>query len=88
LVFAFIVRFIVAAGVTFIVINVMAPIIYDVWYGNLRDSITDTAYGLRLAGIGDIFFGNFLIMSFVVPGIIIIWGFVVAQRKRVVEQSV
>lgn len=81
--FVFIGRFVVAAVVTFAVIFAMSPVIYTIWYGNLRDYNSGT-----LQAAGDTFFSNFLILSFLVPGLIIIWGFVSALRKRVEEQSV
>jgi len=81
--FIFAVRFILAAGLVFLVINIFAPLIYDVWYINLRDGVTN----IRLQNAGDTFFGNFLILSYVVPGLIIAWGFLVAQNKRVVDRE-
>ena len=81
--FIFAVRFILAAGLVFFVINIFAPVIYNVWYGDLRDGVTNN----RLQAAGDTFFGNFLILSYVVPGLIIAWGFLVAQNKRVVERE-
>jgi len=81
--FVFAVRFILAAGLVFFVINIFAPVIYSVWYDDLRDGVTNP----RLQAAGDTFFGNFIIMSYVVPGLIIAWGFLVAQNKRVVERE-
>lgn len=81
--FVFIGRFVAAAVVTFLVIFAMSPIVYTIWYGNLRAMNSGT-----LLAAGDTFFSNFLILSFVVPGLIIMWGLVVAVRKRVEEQSV
>ena len=78
--FVFIGRFIVAAVITFAVIFAASPIVYSIWYDNLRDMNTGT-----LRDAGDTFFSNYMILSFVVPGLIIVWGFVVAVRKRVEE---
>lgn len=80
--FVFIMRYILAAGITFAVIFVTAPIAYTIWYGSLRAMNSGT-----LQNAGDLFFSNFQIMSFVVPGIIIMWGFLVATRKRVNEEE-
>lgn len=79
--FVFIGRFVVAAVVTFAVIFTMSPIVYSIWYSNLRAMNSGS---LRAAG--DTFFSNFMILSFLIPGLIILWGFVVAVRKRVAEQ--
>lgn len=81
--FVFIGRFVAAAVITFLTIFAMSPIVYSIWYGNLRSMNAGT-----LQAAGDTFFSNFLILSFVVPGLIILWGFVVAVRKRVEEQSI
>lgn len=78
--FVFIARFIVAAVVTFAVIFAMSPVVYSIWYDNLRDMNSGT-----LQAAGDTFFSNYQILAFIVPGLIIVWGFVVAVRKRVEE---
>jgi len=80
MVFVFIIRFVVAAAITFIVINITSPIIYTMWYNELRPFNEGFP---RLLAAGDTFFGNFLILSWVVPAMIIMWGIIVAQRKRV-----
>lgn len=68
---------ILMAGVTFVVINFMTPFLYDFWYNNLSDDVDDST--LRSAGNNA--FSAFQIMSFVVPGIIILFGFAQAFRK-------
>lgn len=77
--FFFVLRLVLAAASVFVVLNITTPIVYSVWYDNLRAGVTFS----NLQAVGDIYFGNFLIMSYVVPGIILIWGFIIAQRKRV-----
>ena len=78
--FVFIGRFVVAAVITFAVIFACSPIIYSILYDNLREMNSGT-----LRDAGDTFFSNYMILAFVVPGLIIVWGFVVAVRKRVEE---
>ncbi len=68
---------IVMAGVTFVVINFMTPFLYDFWYVQLDDQVTDST----LEQAGNNAFSAFQIMSFVVPGIIILFGFAQAFRK-------
>ena len=80
--FVFIGRFVAAAAITFLTIFAMSPIVYSIWYGSLRSMNSGT-----LLAAGDTFFSNFLILSFLVPGLIILWGFVVAVRKRVAEST-
>ena len=77
--FIFMIRLVVAAASSFIIFNITAPIMYNVWYVQLRDDVTFS----NLQATGDMFFGNWLILQYMAPGLIIIWGFVVAQRKRV-----
>jgi hypothetical protein len=79
MIFVFIIRFITAAAITMVAINIFSPMIYRMWFEELRPTVTQE----RLLAAGDVFFGNFLILSWVVLGIIIMWGLVVAQRKRV-----
>lgn len=79
--FMFVLRFVVAAGSIFVILNVTLPLAYDMWYNQLREQTVGDNWQL----IGDVFFSNFLILTYVIPGIVIIWGFVVAQRKRVQE---
>jgi len=80
MVFVFIIRFVVAAAITFITINITSPIIYTIWFNDLRPM--NESYP-RLLDAGDTFFGNFMILAWVVPAMIIMWGVIVAQRKRV-----
>ena len=56
--FIFAVRFILAAGLVFFVINIFAPVIYNVWYGDLRDGVTND----RLQAAGDTFFGRWSLL--------------------------
>ena len=79
--FVFIGRFVVAAVITFLIIFAMSPIVYSIWFNNLRDMNSGT-----LQAAGDTLFANYEILAFMVPGLIIIWGFVVAVRKRAQDQ--
>ena len=74
--------FVVAAGIVFITINIMTPILYEFWFNNLQSQTTGA---LTLAG--DRAFGMWQIMSYIVPGLIILWGFALAQRQRVSERQ-
>lgn len=75
--FGVILNTIAMAGITFVVINFMTPFMYDFWYVQLDDQVTDSS--LRSAGNNA--FTAFQIMAFVVPGIIILFGFAQAFRK-------
>ena len=75
--------FVVAAGITFVAINIMTPFLYDLWFNNLALSVAQD----DLRASGDRIFGMWQIMSFIVPGLIIIWGFAVAHNKTVREEE-
>ena len=53
--FWFALRLVLAAGTIFVILNITTPVVYSVWYDNLRDDVT---FG-NLQTTGDIFFGNF-----------------------------
>lgn len=75
--------FVLAAGVTFVTINIMTPVIYDLWYNNLRDENENST----LITAGDNVYGAWQVMGYVVPGILIVYGVAFANRKRVNESS-
>lgn len=79
--FAFLLYFIIAAAIVFIIIFVTGPVLYTVWFDNLRNDIPNTTYGNRLASIGDLYFSEYQILGFLVPGIIIAWGFAAAASR-------
>ena len=78
LVYPEILNFVFAAGVVFAVIYVTTPILYDMWFTHLRDQNTNPT----LITAGDRFFQSWMLMGYIVPGIIIAYGFSVAARKR------
>lgn len=73
--------FVLAAIVIFVSIQLLSPFLYDIWFNNLRDQVP-SAWGQTA---GDRIFASWQIMSFIVPGILIMWGFMIANRKRVQE---
>ena len=77
-----IIPFVVAAAVVFLTINIMTPVLYDMWFNQLQDQ-NDT----ESAAIGDRAFFMFQIMGYLVPGIIIMSGFAAAHRKSVRDQA-
>lgn len=76
------VLFVLAAGIVFVTINVMTPFLYDLWYNELRAQ-SDSS----LTSAGDNAFSAWQVMSYVVPGIIIIYGVAYANRKSVSESE-
>jgi len=79
--FMTVLAFVLAATVIFVTIQLMSPFLYDLWYENLRDMVAPG----NLQDAGDRIFASWQIMSFVVPGILMMWGFMIANRKRVQE---
>ena len=75
--------FVVAAGISFVAINIMTPFLYDLWFNHLAPTFADGV----LKTAGNNMFGMWQIMSFIVPGLIIIWGFAVAHNKTVREEE-
>lgn len=74
--------FIVAAATTFVVIFTVTPFMYEMWYDNLRDQNSPA-----MQAAGDRIFGAWQVMTFIVPGLLIIAGIAVANRKRAIEES-
>ena len=74
-----------AAIITFAVIQVMTPFLYDTWFNNLRDNVA--AGTLRDAG-DNMFNVAWIVMSYVVPGILILWAIVLGNQKRSREAAI
>ena len=75
--------FILAIGIVFAVIFFLTPFLYEIWHDNLRPKVTDPT----LQSAGDNFFNSWLIMAYVVPGVLIAWYFATAARKRTREDA-
>ena len=81
MVYPSIIRFIFAAALIFLTLFFTAPIVYTIWFDNLRSTIPTTTYGNTMIAAGDGFFSSYKILIFVIPVLIIIWGFADAARK-------
>ena len=82
MVFMPVVILVATAASVFITIQLATPILYDIWFNNLRNMVA--AGNLRDAG-DNAFNVSWVIMSYVVPGLLILWAIVLANRKRAVE---
>lgn len=69
---------VVAAGTCFIILNFMTPFLYELWYNNLDDEVTDSS----LVTSGNNAFSSWQIMGYIIPGIIMAYGFSTAARER------
>jgi len=82
--------FVAAAAIVFITMYVMTPFLYTIWHGSgmLSDQVKNSTQvsqtQLRVAG--DNLYNAWKIMNYVVPGIIIAWGFATAARAGTQEQ--
>ena len=84
-----IMTFVVFAGITFLAIQFMTPILYDFWFNILRDDVAEntSSLGTSLLSAGDLMFNSWKILSYVIPGIIILWGILLANQKRPQEYA-
>jgi len=85
MVYSGVLTYLFAAGIIFLTIFVTAPMVYTIWFDNLRLSMPDTPYGNSLKGTGDLFFSSYKILGYLVVGVVIAYGFAVAARKGVQE---
>lgn len=81
MVFMTVLVFVLAAATVFVTIQVMTPFLYEIWFNNLQSQNPG-----KFQEIGNNAFGAWLVMSYIVPGLIIMWGIISANRKRVQEQ--
>jgi len=81
--------FVVFAGITFLAIQFMTPMLYDFWFLNLRDNVSGntSSLGTTLLNAGDLMFSSWKVLSYVIPGIIILWGILLANQKRPQEYA-
>lgn len=83
--------FVAAAAIVFITMYVMTPFLYTIWHGSgmlsdqVRNSTEVSQTTLRHAG--DNLYNAWKVMNYLVPGVIIAWGFATAVRSGTQEQS-
>lgn len=85
-----IMTFVVFAGITFLAIQFMTPVLYHFWYDIMRPDIEDngdSSLNTTLLNSGDLMFGSWKLLSYVIPGIIILWGILLANQKRPQEYA-
>lgn len=66
---------------------VLSPFIYSFWYDNLRPMVPNTTYAVKLLFAGDMLFRYWQILGYLIPGIIIAWGFADAARTGTQEEN-
>ena len=85
MVFLSVIILIATAATVFITIQFMTPFLYDLWFNNLRTMVA--AGTLRDAG-DNAFNVSWVVMSYVVPGLLILWAIILGNRKRASEEFV
>lgn len=82
------IQYIYTAGIIFVLFFILSPILYSVWYDNFRSMVnTSNSFGQRMQAAGDVLFKNFMILGYLIPGIIIGWGFAAAARTGTQEAN-
>ena len=82
------IEYVIAAGLAFVMIFILTPFVYTFWFDEMRPMVPNTAYSNRyLLPAGDLLFKYWEILGFLVPAIIIGWGFASAARTGTQEQS-
>lgn len=83
------IQYLEAAAITFILLLILGPIVYGFWFvSGVRDMVnTSTSFGKKLQFAGDMFFRMFQVLGYLIPGIIIGWGFAAAARTGTQEQQ-
>ena len=84
MVYAQVLNFVLVAAVIFVSINILTPFLYDVWYNNLSTGVTNTT----LKTAGNNLFTTWTILGYIIPGIIIAYGFATAARQGSRDQSI
>lgn len=82
------IQYVITAGIIFILFFILSPILYSVWFDNFRDMIfVGSPFGERMRTVGDILFGNFMILGYLIPAILIGWGFAEAARTGTQQEQ-
>lgn len=83
MVYADVLNWVVVAAVIFVSINVMTPFLYTVWHDNLTPQLRNSTNSnvTTMTTAGNNLFTSWQIMGYLVPGIIIAYGFAQAVYK-------
>lgn len=83
MVYAEVLNYIAVAAVIFITINLMTPFLYNVWYVNLTPELRNSTNSNvnTMTSAGNHLFNSWEILGYLVPGIIIAYGFAQAVYK-------
>lgn len=83
MVYAEVLQWILAAAIVFIVINVMTPFLYTTWHSELTPQLKNSTNSnvTTMTNAGNNLFNSWTIMGYLVPGILIAYGFAQAVYK-------
>lgn len=82
------IQYILVSGLILITFFLLSPFVYSFWYDQLRPMVPNTAYAQKLLFAGDLLFNYWMLFGYLVPGIIIAWGFAAAARTGTQEQNI
>ena len=81
------IQFVIVSALIMITFFALSPFIYAIWHDTLRPMVPNTAYSQKLLIAGDNLFKFWMVLGFMIPGIIIGWGFAEAARTGTQEQG-
>lgn len=89
MVYSEVLNWVLAAAIVFIVINIMTPFMYTVWHSNLIPQLKNSTNSnvTTMTNAGNNLFQSWQILGYLVPGILICYGFAQAVYKGTREDA-
>lgn len=82
------IQYVIFAGLIFIMFFILTPFVYTFWFDQFKPMVPNTVYANHyLLPAGDLLFRYWQIFGYLIPGIVIGWGFASAARSGTQEQS-
>jgi uncharacterized membrane protein len=81
------INFVITSALILITFFVLSPFIYTFWNDSLRPLVPNTAYANKLIIAGDLLFKYWMVLGYLIPGLVIGWGFAEAARTGTQEQG-
>lgn len=79
--------YIVAIAIEFILIYVATPLLYTIWFLNLKSQVAAGFLQQILYAAGDLYFRSYEILGIVIIGITIFWLFANAAKQGTQDQQ-
>jgi uncharacterized membrane protein len=81
------INFVITSALILITFFVLSPFIYAIWNDTLKPLVPNTAYAVKLIFAGDLLFRYWMVLGYLIPGLVIGWGFAEAARIGTQEQG-